>query len=470
MFAKVRSVRLVVALMALAALVLTSCIEGPIAGTPSLAGIIDLSKVGYQQTEFFLSDTNATAYTPTAPLTSDGRWSVAPDPATANTTFVTRIVVHRPIDPADFNGTVVVEWMNVTAGVDLPNDWVAAHNEIVRSGAAWVGVSAQAVGVNQLKSADATRYAKLVHPGDSYSYDIFTRAGRAVRNNPAVLGGLAPQRLLAVGESQSASRLVTYINAVHPLVHVYDGFLVHSRGASGSALTQSPLTAVPTPSPSLIRDDLAEPVFVVQAEGDVISSNLAIRQPDTATFRQWEMAGTSHADAYMVGVGGSDIGDGAGAVQMFSLMRSPNPAPSGCASPLNAGAHHWILQAALHSLDAWVRDGTLPPSGTPLTEASSTPVVLQRDALGNALGGVRSPHVDAPVATLTGINSGPGFCRLFGSTAPLTTTQLQALYPTHAAFVAAWQAALDSAVAGGFLLQPDADELLAAAQASTVPS
>lgn len=459
-----------VAALALAALLLSSCIEGPISGSPTLAGTFPLSEVGYQQQEFFLSDVDATAYRKDAALTTDGRWSVSPDPSTGGTTFVTRIVVHRPIDPADFNGTVVVEWMNVTAGLDLPNDWVYGHNEMVRSGAAWVGVSAQAVGVNALKSANATRYAKLVHPGDSYSYDIFTRAGRAARDNPTVLGGLEPERILAMGESQSASRLVTYINAVHPLVDVYDGFLVHSRGTTGSALTQSPLTAEPTPSPSLIRDDLDEPVFVVQAEGDVISSNLAVRQPDTPTFRQWELAGTAHADAYMVGVGFNDRGTGAGAAQMFSLMRTPNPPPSGCASSINAGGHHWTFQAALRGLDTWVRTGTAPAVGPLLSVASTSPVVLERDAAGNAVGGVRSPHVDAPVATLTGINSGTGFCRLFGSTAPLTTEQLLERYPTKDDFVAAWQAALDDAVAGGFLLQPDADELLAAAQASTVPN
>jgi hypothetical protein len=465
----------VVVATVLASVALSSCIEGPIEGQPSLAGVFELSQVGYQQQEFFLSHTDATAYrkVPTlvpAPLTSDGRWSVEPDPATGGTTFVTRIVVHRPIDPAEFNGTVVVEWMNVTAGLDLPNDWVYGHNELVRSGAAWVGVSAQAVGVNSLRSGNPGRYGKLVHPGDSYSYDIFTRAGRAARDNPTVLGGLVPQRLLAMGESQSASRLVTYINAVHPLVDVYDGFLVHSRGASGSALSQSPLTPVPTPSPSLIRDDLDEPVFVVQAEGDVISSNGAIRQPDTARFRQWELAGTAHADAYMVGVGFGDLGDGAGAKQMFALMRNPNPPPAGCASSINAGGHHWTFQAALRGLDTWVRTGTPPPVGPLLSVQSTSPLVLQRDAAGNALGGVRTPHVDAPVATLTGINSGPGFCRLFGSTEPLTNQQLLARYPTKEAFVAAWKAALDTAVAGGFLLQPDADDLLAAAQASSVPN
>lgn len=456
------------AIAVVAALGLSSCLSGPIDGTPSVAVGIDVTKVGYQQSEFFLGGL-AVAYTPKAPLTSDGRWSAAIDPATSGQLFKTRVVVERPADPAAFNGTVVVEWMNVTAGLDLPNDWILTHNEIIRSGAAWVGVSAQTVGVNQLKSCCAARYGSLVHPGDSYSYDIFTTAAREARANPDLLGGLVPERILAMGESQSASRLVTYINAVHPLTHAYDGFLVHSRGGAGSALSQAPLAAVPTPSPSLIRDDLDEPVFVVQAETDVIGSNLAVRQPDTDTFREWELAGTSHADAYMAGVGFSDLGDGAGATAMFARMRDPGPPPGGCASPTNAGGQHWLLQAALHHLDAWVRTGTPPPPGDLLEVASSSPVVLVRDAQGNALGGVRSPQVDAPVATLTGINSGPGLCRLFGSTAPLSAAQLEALYPNHAAFVAAWAGSLARLQQEGFLLPADVAELLASGVNASIP-
>ena len=79
------------------------------------------------------------------------------------------------------------------------------------------------------------RYESLTHPGDSYSYDMFSQAGQAIRDDAKLLlGGLRPERLLAVGESQSAGRLVTYIDAVHPLAQVYDGFLVHSRGAGGA--------------------------------------------------------------------------------------------------------------------------------------------------------------------------------------------------------------------------------------------
>ena len=74
------------------------------------------------------------------------------------------------------------------------------------------------------------RYASLNHPGDSYSYDMFSQAGQAIRDHAGlVLGGLRPDRVIAAGESQSAGRLVTYIDAVHPLAGVYDGFLVHSR-------------------------------------------------------------------------------------------------------------------------------------------------------------------------------------------------------------------------------------------------
>src|SRR5579871_4741895 len=59
----------------------------------------DLAQVGYEQSEHFLAGT-ATAYTPTAPLTSNGRWSIAPSSTKA--AYKTRVVVYRPIDPKRF--------------------------------------------------------------------------------------------------------------------------------------------------------------------------------------------------------------------------------------------------------------------------------------------------------------------------------------------------------------------------------
>jgi len=435
--------------------------------------------VGYQRTEFFLSGV-AHSYTPTLPLPADGKLVVTADPAVATGNYgnyKTRLVVLRPIEPANFNGTVIVEWLNVTAGADTPPDWIMAHNEFIREGYAWIGVSAQAVGVNALKSgASATRYASLVHPGDSYSYDIFSHAGlHAKEAASTLLGGLTAERVIATGESQSASRMVTYVNAIQPLDQVYAGFFVHSRGASASSISQSPLTPNPFPAPAPIRDDLDVPVMVVQAEGDVINSNLASRQSDTPLFRGWEMAGTSHADAYtLLGIG--DLGDGSSATTMFGYMRAPNN-PFGCDSPINAGAHNWIVQAAFHALDTWVRTlqdpnvaDIAPPSGTPLSVLSSTPVVLHRDPQGNALGGVRSPHVDVPVATLDSVNGGIFFCRLFGRTIPLTSSQILTLYPDKADFMGKWVDAINDGVTNGFLRPAHAGELEAAAEAWDFPN
>jgi len=148
-----------------------------------------LGSVGYTQAEFFLSGT-AASYTPAAPLAAGGRWRVRP---ASTAPYTTRMVVYRPADPARFNGTVIVEWLNVSAGLDVAADWIYDHNELIRDGFAWVGVSAQTAGVAADKAADPVRYATLSHPGDSYSYDIFAQVGQAVRDSAAkVLGGLRP--------------------------------------------------------------------------------------------------------------------------------------------------------------------------------------------------------------------------------------------------------------------------------------
>ncbi len=450
--------------------------SGPVPGDPGAAGpsitTFDPAAVGYTRSEFFLSGT-ATAYAP-APLTtlgSDGQWSVVPSGVTAP--FTTRLTIMRPSDPRKFDGTVIVEWLNVTNQSDSGPDWLAAHNEIIREGHAWVGVTAQAIGVNAAKALAPARYASLTHPGDSFSYDIFTQAGDAVRDDRTILGGSKSKKLIAAGESQSAGRMVTYIDAIHPLEHTYDGYLVHSRNIAGSALSQAPQAAIPAPSPTLIRSDLDVPVFTVQAEDDV-PKYFAARQPDTKKLRTWEMAGTSHADQYTLGVGQPDTGNGAAADQMFARMLNPtnDPLPGilpPCPSPVNAGPHHWLLQAAVHHLVAWVERGTAPPKA-PRIQYDGTAYAL--DANGNVLGGVRSPQVDAPVATLRGPGNegGTGFCRLFGVTTPFSEAKLDTLYRSHPQFVLKWTKANLDAVKNGYLLLPDAVELFLAGARSTVGS
>ena len=451
-------------------------VSGPVTGGNGAVVLqstaFDLAGVGYQQSEFFVSGT-AASYAPSAPLGSDGRWQVTPAGAAP---YTTRLVVDRPADPAAFNGTVVVEWLNVSAGLDVAPEWVSLHTELIREGYAWVGVSAQAVGVAADKTADPVRYASLSHPGDSYSYDIYSQAGQVVRDQAAtVLGGLRPRVVLAEGESQSAFRLTTYINAIQPLTNVYDGFLVHSRAGNGAALSQAPQADVPTPQVVQLRTDLTAPVLTVETETDLMTLGyLAARQPDTRRFRLWELAGTAHADYYIATLGMIDDGSGAIGVRAFDSMLDP---PTGtvnftCGQPINTGQMHYSMNAAQAALNRWATLDVPPPAAPRLqVDVSGAAPAFVLDASGNVLGGVRTPAVDVPVAALSGLGqTGSQFCFLFGTTTPLPAATLARLYPTHARFVTRWSADTASLTVTGFLRPADAKELIAAAKQSGVGS
>jgi len=440
----------------------------------------DLAQVGYEQVEYFIAGT-ATAFTNLAELTEDGSWDVGPGTDTA--AYKTRVLVYRPIDTRQFNGTVIVEWLNVSGGLDAAANWLMGHVQVVREGAAWVGVSAQAVGVEggdpllgiavrPLKGEDPQRYGSLVHPGDSFSYDIFSQAAQAVRRpEPAshtMLPGFDVKAVMAVGESQSAFRLVTYINAVHPLAAIYDGFLVHSRGGGGvsaAPLAQAPLTPIAVPGPARTRTDLDTPVLTFQTESDLTTlQSVNARQPDSERFRLWEVPGTAHADAYTVAIGPTDLGNSADAARLL-LTTMPVPGLT-CAAAINSGPHHYVLNAALAALNRWVRDGVAAPMAARI-ELGPT-LGIARDVHSNARGGIRTPQLDAPIATYLGDGRGSIVCLLFGRTIPFNEEKLAQLYPTHAAYVDAVAAAAESAVAAGFLVRADADLIKLAAQESDI--
>jgi hypothetical protein len=82
-----------------------------------------------------------------------------------------------------------------------------------------------------------------------------------------------------------------------------------------------------------------------------------------------------------------------------------------------------------------------PPLFTGQSVGETTAGAPQLDGHGNILGGLRTPAVDVPVATLSGQpQAGSLYCAFFGQTTPFTAAQLKALYPTRLAFVKAWDA------------------------------
>jgi alpha/beta hydrolase family protein len=452
-------------------------IEGPIPGSPFIqTTTFNLATVGYMQEEYFISGT-ATGYTNAGDLGVDGKWTVTPASTAA---FKTRIVVYRPTDASQFNGTVVVEWLNVSGGVDAGPDWTQGHVQLIRDGFAWVGVSAQYVGVEggpalvgviSLPLKLFARYSTLSHPGDSFSYDIYSQAGAAVRNpsGPRPLGDLEPKQVIAIGESQSAFRMVTYANAIHPVAHVYDGYFIHSRGALGADLSEAPQPAIHVPGTAAIRSDLGVPVLTFETETDLTFLGYsAARQADTKQFRLWEVAGTAHYDTYGLSNGGTDVGTSP-AINDLLITASPIPGLISCSSPINAGPQHFVVNAALAALDRWVRRGKPPKAAPRLQMSAGPPVAVEHDANGVAQGGVRTPQVDAPIAAFTGEQSGGILCRLFGTTTPFDDAKLTQLYRSHSAFVAAYDKAIRRAQRKGFLVPADAKLLREWARSAPYP-
>lgn len=454
-------------------------IEGPIAGVPLVhATGFDLAKVGYQQSEYFISG-KARSFVNTTPLQSDGKWDVK---VADQADFKTRFVVFRPTDAAKFNGTVIFEWLNVSGGSDAAPDWVMTHTELIRKGYAWVGVSAQKAGIDgggfnmtgltrHLKAVNAQRYNSLAHPGDSFSFDMFSQAARAVLHPNGVdpLAGLGAKYTLAVGESQSAFYLTTYLNALAPRMNIFDGYFIHSRGGSSAKLSQSPQADVEMPKAVFVRNDLRTPVMMLQTETDLLLlGSYASRQPDSEKFRLWEIAGTAHADFYVL-KGPADLGDDPKIATVVAVA-APQPGIIECPKPINSGPQHFVAKAALAALDSWVRNGVAPAHANRL-EVAGDPPALVRDNVGNARGGVRTPYVDAPIATLSGYGQDANasrLCSLFGTTVLFDRETLAKLYPNQEAYVAAVNKSVDSAVASTLLLKPDGDLIKAWAQASDI--
>ena len=450
----------VACLTSLAALVLAGCstesvgttVSGPVqpGDEPNAfhASADDLQKHGYVEEEFFVDGS------------ADGTGS--PDGASSVEPYKTRLLVRRPADPDRFNGTVVVEWQNVTLGFDFEVGWPMFSDLMMRDGYVWVGATVQPIGVNFLRTWDSARYGSLAHPGippvlpepagasgfvvirgDTYSDAIFTQVGDLLRQPGTVdpLGGLKAQRVLAYGLSQSAGRLTTYINNLPAGDRTYDGYYLHV-------------------GPGRVRDDLDVPVFGLNSENELLRY-YEIRRPDSAYYRYWEVPGSGHVPRLASDtLAAQTERDGAGW----------NPA---CDFGPAVVSIEYASRAALHHLNEWVKGGTEPPRA-PFVDVDAAAAesngegaqpTIRRDEFLNALGGVRLPHMEAPTGRHVGTGT-PDACRLIPGYAPFDAATLASMYPTRESYVSKVESAAAEAVKAGFLLPEDATTIRAEAYAS----
>jgi hypothetical protein len=406
-----------------------------------------LEPFGYEEEEYLVSGT-------------------AVDAAGTPAAYTTRMIVTRPSDPADFNGTVLLDWVNVTAQFENAVDTMLAREMLMREGFAYVHVSAQAAGICCFPGLtpatwDPERYAALDHPGDEWAFDMFTQVARSFEAPNAAPGSLDPrgalaghvERILAAGQSQSANQLADYISTwlpAHPeAAGVIDGILVHGNvpGVKDFA------AASPVPVLQLLSD--------YEAEADGV---------DPATLgpnhRLWEIAGAAHADHFIgyQSVAGhgprvlthapkiseADFRDVIDAAGNYGEVVTPTLATcvvAGATMPM-----HYATSTAIHQLDAWVAGGS-PPANGPRFQFDGD--ARAEDADGNTLGGIRLPPIDVPVATYESTT-----CQLGGVTIFFTDAEIQARYGTHAEYYRLMAERTDAAVRAGWLLPVDAVDLM----------
>lgn len=432
-------------------------VTGPIAspaipGQPSKDHIFfasdhPLAVNGYIEEEYFIDGTANRYNTPAGATGSiiDGGHQ-----------YRTRVVVRRPASDRKFNGTVLVEWTNVTNGFDAENVWFFGWEHILRSGYAWVGVSAQRVGVDRLKTWNPVRYGALdVTKGgtitnDALSYDIFMQVGQALRSPVGInmLAGLKPKAFIAIGESQSAQRLSTFINSVMPLDNVYDGaFLLSPFGQA-------------------IRPDPVAPIFKVVFEWDTETGEAAVRAPDTKVFRSWEVAGTAHVDHHL------RLSREPLELRDLGVSSEATLAP-GCAVPTIGSRvpNHYVVDAALDHMTRWVRDGVQPPTSPRLEIASFGPgnaAQIARNQFNLALGGIRLAEIEVPTAENVGESVTGGACPRWGYHKPFSVQTLNGLYPNRGQYISKVTKVTNDNVSSGYLLEKDAEATLSAAKATSV--
>jgi hypothetical protein len=406
-------------------------------------------------------------------------------PVQTGVPYKTRFVLRRPADPADFDGSVVIEWLNSTAGFDSSPSWDASAEHFGRRGAIYVGVTNSDTAIRFLRNGCrlfgllppicGTRYSTLSLPENGLAYEMMSQIAHALRSGSGspLSAQYAVERVFHVAQSQQAGSLITYATAFH--FPDNSGYFLQAAFSArpinfGPACGSAGAPAYPACTPQLqgddrlVRTDLPVPVIRAQTETDMgsVASGFGVlalnaRQTDTDQFRYYEMAGTAHNVVHE----NIDVAGTGYTLEDFCL----DPINSFADGPV-VGAH--LYNAMWEALEARVRRGVPLPRAERLVVANGE---IERDAYGNARGGIRLPELDVPIASYAPGNTvdpalpaflqpiGALVCRLSGAVTPFDGATLNALYPTRRSYTRAYARRVDKLLQQRFLLPEDAEWL-----------
>lgn len=440
----------------------------------------DLAKAGYVEQEFYLSGV-APAITAAGERLFD-----AP--------YVTRILVRRPIDPARFNGTVIIEpfsWFGERGA-----GWILTREYLLRKGYAYVGYTLNInrplvdpkfpdskedaasqdtnalyrgiVNFDFMRRFDYARYAPL---GGYYDPARFKRGGEPDPFAPQSQGiGAQLARLLKSGEAAQPMGGLrvkrVYVNSWAVTAQVWMDYLDQGRHQDwrmpdGSPLIDAYMTGkmafgevggdvvrVPRRMPG----DVPFVTVYSQSEAmhDAIEGIVLPSDSDNPMMRYYEVAGMPHLRM-------ADLGTQHRELFATDVGKQSDPR----CTTLYDEPSEVIVSALLDVMDTWVRTGKPMPRAARMVRKGKG---MARDAeSGNLIGGVRPPWILAPGASyLTEQETRCGL--VYDTKVEFSSARLRRIYGTYANYAKRFEVAKRAAIRQGYLLLEDAARVQPASQ------
>lgn len=399
--------------------------------------------------------------------------------------YSTTVLVRRPRDRARYSGVVIAEPLHVSGIAPI---WIYSAPYLMRSGHAWVEVTAQKTTLDTfVKPSAPGRYESLhiegpestgyrpqvdLHDRESSSAvwadlarrnrassSILAQVGAAIKACTGPFEDWGAEHVLLAGHSQTGSVVTYYIRDAHHTQRLADGSPVYD-GYFPSGFPYDPFHDVDVPVVQVISEgDIAEPgfAFCPGYEGR------RYRRPDSDEpadlFRLYELAGVSH-----MGSRYAPFND----PLLWSATHQDADVVIG--PLLNSLPHFELFSVALHHLVDWAANGTPPPKADRIEIGPDDRPVA--DEHGNTRGGVRCIQLEVPHSAYRSIPvNADGVPTYFsvGNSEPFDVEKMRELYQDKPRYLERFDHRLEELINAGWLLAADADEMRQEARRVHVP-
>ncbi len=410
--------------------------------------------------------------------------------------YATRLLVRYPNDPAKFSGRVFIDILNASSGVDLEDIWRRSWRHLMLSGDAYIGITSQSLTADALKKFDPVRYAAINWQvngvnEDGLVWDMLSQLGSQLRQpgTGGLLATLSPTWVYLGGQSQSGFYMNAYLSAFADRLEkagpnskpLFDGYLNLAGPGTMPLRREKGVPSASVPKSLYKATSVPQIVLMSEAESrfyDVLGNGVPGRYPAMAPyqrradansasdkFRFYEVAGAPHSDPTSPII---PINSEIAKAKADGGSRAPKAYFSGHEEPvLQLDA---FVNGALENLHAWAAKGIpAPPAdnhwlqfATSLDAKGKLLHAPVPDQFGNALGGLRSPLIEAPLYQYLGRGkSADGkFAGDWGSMIKLSDASINTLYGGNCnVYQARFDAAADALVTGRYLVGRDAQDL-----------